>query len=151
MSGIVVCPECEVPINRVTGRVDPRGGHLFTSVCGHLLPADVARAAHDAGRPVWQEPVTGAALISAERARQHTEEGYDDKHDAEHAVELSWGAWSLLDHVASGGLPDAPPPKMWPWQAVDWKPEATAVRMLVKAGALIAAEIDRRLARGERP
>ncbi len=151
MTAVVACPECDAPIARVTGRVDPRGGHVFTGVCGHLLARDVARAAYDAGRPVWLEPVTGAALISAERARQHTEEGYSDEHDAEHSEELAWASWCLLDHVASGARADAKSPAMWPWSEDSWKPGPTALRALVKAGALIAAEIDRRLAKGETP
>jgi hypothetical protein len=150
VTAIVQCPECEQPLAKVLGKVDPRGGHVFTGACGHLLSPDLARAAFDAGRPVWLEPVTGAALISAERARQHTEEGYADEHDAEHADELAWAAWCYLDRVAAGEVA-GPSPAMWPWGEDAWKPGPTALRMLVKAGALIAAEIDRRLAKGERP
>lgn len=149
-------PECETPIGKVTGKVDPRGGHVYVaSPCGHAIDRDLARAAHDAGRPVWLEPVTGAGLLQAERARQRSEEGYSEEHDAEHAQELSWAAWSYLDRVAASAEGtvdlDAPPPPMWPWEAEDWKPGPTRIRMLVKAGALIAAEIDRLLAKGEHP
>jgi hypothetical protein len=38
----------------------------------------------------------------------------------------------------------------WPWDAEWWKPSPDSVRNLVKAGALIAAEIDR-LQRKETP
>jgi hypothetical protein len=31
----------------------------------------------------------------------------------------------------------------WPWQPQDWKPGPDRIRELVKAGALVAAEIDR--------
>jgi hypothetical protein len=31
----------------------------------------------------------------------------------------------------------------WPWNDDDWKPSPDPIRNLVKAGALIAAEIDR--------
>jgi hypothetical protein len=151
VTSLIECPDCKGPLARIIGKVDPRGGHTFQSACGHVIPPDLARAAADAGRPVWIEPVTGAALISAERARQHSEEGYSSEHDEQHATELSWAAWCYLDRVASGKVEDPTPPSMWPWHETYWKPGPTAVRMLVKAGALIAAEIDRRLAKDERP
>lgn len=34
-------------------------------------------------------------------------------------------------------------PSEWPWEASSWRPSRSAVRNLEKAGALIAAEIDR--------
>lgn len=37
----------------------------------------------------------------------------------------------------------------WPWDEASWKPDNDPVRTLVKAGALIAAEIDRELRRAE--
>lgn len=37
----------------------------------------------------------------------------------------------------------------WPWDADAWKPTQDPIRQLVKAGALIAAEIDRRQRAGE--
>lgn len=158
MSAIVTCPTtlCGAPVAKVVGKVNPRGGHTYTALpCAHVVEQDVARAAADAGRPVWLEAITGSALITAERARQHTEEGYRGEHDAQHASDLAWAAWCYIDVVAgnaeSGAPLDGPPPKFWPWDAESWKPGPTPLRMLVKAGALIAAEIDRRLARGETP
>lgn len=157
-TALVTCPapDCEAPISRVTGKVDPRGGHVYIATpCAHVIPYDLARAAADAGRPVWLEPVTGASLITAERARQRGEEGYSEEHDEKHSAELAWAAWCYLDRVASAeegtANLDGPPPRMWPWEAAFWKPGPTALRMLVKAGALIAAEIDRRLSAGETP
>jgi hypothetical protein len=38
---------------------------------------------------------------------------------------------------------DQPMPMLWPWSGMDWRPSADRVRELAKAGALIAAEIDR--------
>lgn len=35
------------------------------------------------------------------------------------------------------------PPDDWPWEPEAWKPEPEAIDNLMKAGALIAAEIDR--------
>jgi hypothetical protein len=34
-------------------------------------------------------------------------------------------------------------PKFWPWKPWWWKPSTNRIDELVKAGALIAAEIDR--------
>jgi len=35
------------------------------------------------------------------------------------------------------------PPAAWPWEWDQWKPSLDPIRNLEKAGALIAAEIDR--------
>jgi hypothetical protein len=89
--------------------------------------------------------LTGADLIAAERLRQITVEGWTPEHDAEHAD----------DHLARAAAAYATParlreplgwriPVLWPWAARFWKPTPDdRVRELVKAGALIAAEIDR--------
>lgn len=91
----------------------------------------------------------GAVRIVLERARQMTEEGWTPEHDDEHAdFELARAAICYLAAVA--GLPgagsvDDPPgvaPEGWPWHADWWKP-SDMIRDLTKAGALIAAEIDR--------
>lgn len=85
----------------------------------------------------------GTDLIAAERQRQMEREGWTPEHDAEHGYgELGWAAEAYLHH-ANCDRPDYDPaPGVWPWQESDWKP-TTTVRNLVKAGALIAAEIDR--------
>lgn len=86
----------------------------------------------------------GVGLIGDERVRQIEEEGWTPEHDAEHdAGELLSAAACYLflcifpPHSVSGS-----PPQMWPdnWR---WNPSDDPVRNLVKAGALIAAEIDR--------
>lgn len=89
---------------------------------------------------------TGAELIAAERARQIVDEGWSPEHDAEHDNEgLALAAacyatpYSLRDpHGRTGSTPH-----LWPWGRSDWKPTADRIRELTKAGALIAAEIDR--------
>lgn len=88
----------------------------------------------------------GATLIAAERLRQVAEEGYGSEHDSEHeGGELVLAAWSYLtEHDTFGGDPCGDdPPEGWPWSPEHWKPTGDQVRNLVKAGALIAAEIDR--------
>lgn len=99
--------------------------------------------------PVASGTPTGAELIAAERARQITEEGWTPEHDAEHAGE------SLAIAACCYALPPTmrryvdSTPRLWPWEARHWKPTENRVRELAKAGALIAAEIDRMQARGE--
>jgi hypothetical protein len=86
--------------------------------------------------------LTGAELIAAERLRQTAWEGFDAEHDDTHARgELTTAAacylWSFTDKA-----PPSVPGARWPWAQRWWKP-ADRIRNLVKAGALIAAEIDR--------
>ena len=97
-----------------------------------------AEAIHQAGQ------TSGVDLIAVERQRQVEREGWTTEHDAMHAGgELACAAacyalapiWrehsDFLLHL-------------WPWDGAWWKPTPDdRVRELVKAGALIAAEIDR--------
>lgn len=78
----------------------------------------------------------GAADIAAERTRQITEEGWNAVHDDRYECrELSKAAmcyvWGRADTTVH-----------WPWPLTWFKPTDLR-RNLVKAGALIAAEIDR--------
>lgn len=100
------------------------------------------------GHPVAS---TGVGLIAAERERQVSGEGWSAEHDAEHDdAALAWAARCYIDAAT---IPDdqwewmTAPPMNWPWTPEDWKPShgTDQIRDLVKAGALIAAEIDRRL------
>ena len=94
----------------------------------------------------------GAALITAERLRQVNVEGWTASHDNEHdACELTMAAdgylWHAVGQVNGVCWPegyDSIPPN-WPWHMDWWKPADDPIRNLVKAGALIAAEIDRLL------
>ena len=107
---------------------------------------------------------TGIELISEDRARQINEEGWLPEHDAEHSEgELAMAACCyaaptriyIKKDVANGYLLTDP----WPWTE-EWdkrqrehggnvlanpdnQVKELRVRNLVKAGALIAAEIDR--------
>ncbi len=90
------------------------------------------------------EPLTGVELIAIERKRHVEVEGYSADHDSIHRS----------GELARAAACYATPP-MWRWRAGvggeapinwpsswTWKP-GPRVRELVKAGALIAAEIDR--------
>lgn len=97
----------------------------------------------------------GSDLIARERARQIDEEGWDEAHDNEHeGGELARAAitYTLAAHPHEDPEEDDIQRRSWwPWEEHWWKPSADPVRNLVKAGALIAAEIDRlvRLDSGE--
>ena len=92
---------------------------------------------------------TGVELIAEERQRQIEKEGWTPAHDDEHCDE------ELARVAALYALPDyfrlkangSNLIKIYPinsWAAEWWKPTPNnRIRELVKAGALIAAEIDR--------
>lgn len=93
---------------------------------------------------------TGAQLIAAERQRQIKAEGRTPQGDDKYRRrQLALAAESYL---GTHTQPDVDHPRSparmapvwnWPWSRKWWKPNADPVRNLVKAGALIAAEIDR--------
>lgn len=89
----------------------------------------------------------GAMQIFDERNRQVLDEGFDEKHDSEHSQgELIQAAiaYALADSDNNvAGMGQNTEAYAWfPWDMQDWKP-SNRIHNLVKAGALIAAEIDR--------
>ena len=98
----------------------------------------------------------GCELIGVERGRQIAQEGWSPEHDDQHrAGELGLAAIVYADiggRLGNGGeLQDisvedyagASSGPWWPWEKEWFKPSEDPIRNLVKAGALIAAEIDR--------
>jgi hypothetical protein len=89
----------------------------------------------------------GARQIAAERRRQVDVEGWTPEHDDEaDSAELARAALCYADEAAvqaSGRRHVDESRPAWPWDESWWKPSADPIRNLVKAGALIAAEIDR--------
>ena len=85
---------------------------------------------------------TGIELIAAERKRQIEVEGWTPDNDDAHisgAMAVAAGCYALF----ADAFPNAgEPPPQWPWDAKWWKPK-DYVYDLVRAGALIAAELDR--------
>jgi len=94
----------------------------------------------------------GIVMIAAERRRQLEKEGWTPEHDDHHTDQ------SLAQAAACYAWPPMRPievKKAWPWKPREWKPELHAIdadenelieariRVLAKAGALVAAEIDR--------
>ena len=92
----------------------------------------------------------GALQILDERNRQVLEEGWTEQHDAEHENGMLTKA--AIAYTLAGMYPEDTPGDQsmretarkyyWPWISKWWKPK-DRVRNLVRAGALIAAEIDR--------
>lgn len=83
--------------------------------------------------------------IGAERRRQLQEEGWTEEHDDEHAggeLAMAAGCYALHTAVASIRRTVTGIPLSWPWDPKWWKP-TTSRRDLIKAGALIVAEIER--------
>ncbi len=85
---------------------------------------------------------TGMDLIKAERIRQVQEEGWTREHDAGQNWE-EIGKAGAAYALSAGAYRDIAV-ALWPWQAHYWKPK-NPLRDLVRAGALIAAAIDRYL------
>lgn len=97
----------------------------------------------------------GIERIAAERQRQIDQEGYSPTHDHQHdGGELSEAA-ACYAELAGSQIRGASVEELrdkylegwgdldWPWSAASFKPHPAALRNLEKAGALIAAEIDR--------
>lgn len=95
--------------------------------------------------------MNGAAQIAAERRRQVHEEGWSASHDD------AYTDGQLIDAAgcytaAATGIDGLNVENLWPWDPAWWKPSEDPARNLVKAGALIAAELDRlRRAAGDDP
>lgn len=90
--------------------------------------------------------MTGIEIIAAERQREIDDEGYTAEHDDEHfdcELALAAAGYAIKADHGERATPAPFYPVRW-----NWKP-ASPIRMLAKAGALIAAEIDRRLRAGE--
>lgn len=91
---------------------------------------------------------TGIELIAEERQRQVDREGYTLKHDDTHdqgEMAISAGCYALHGLVDEANLE-----KLWPFGSCEWNPKSK-LRNLIRAGALIAAEIDRLQRAGATP
>ena len=84
--------------------------------------------------------------VLAERQRQQDVEGWTPEHDDEHDdYSLGFAAVSYaMPNKAIGGQGTKPTlaPFTWPWDREWWKPKSYREN-LVRAGALIIAEIER--------
>lgn len=87
---------------------------------------------------------TGAYMIAVERERQIKDEGYNDEHDQAHApMTLAKAAVSyiLCNDEKKRRIAKT---TYWPWNDESYKP-LDMKRNLIRAGALVAAAIDRLL------
>lgn len=76
----------------------------------------------------------GLSMIGKERIRQIEQKGYSYEHDMEHLPKnFVYAAQAYLTRDE----------ELWPWELKYFKPSKNMVRNLEKAGALIAAAIDR--------
>ena len=121
-----------------------------------LLKAESRVAELEAENQRLRAPVSsGVVLITAERQRQIDVEGWTPEHDDEHSSsELNRAARFYAKKAQyPESYTDVKAPMGWPWDTEWWKPSPDPIRNLVKAGALIAAEIDRlqRLAARAKP
>lgn len=86
--------------------------------------------------------------IAAERERQKSVEGWtadhDDRHHREEMAEAAacYAMPRYTRRLTMAGIGDDVLSRIWPWDTKWWKPD-TRRRDLIKAGALIVAEIDR--------
>lgn len=82
--------------------------------------------------------------ILEERRRQIAEEGFDQAHDDRHAPGELARAAACYAIASNSSLFTSTPPLswLWPWSFDWWKPKDNR-RNLVRAAALIVAEIER--------
>lgn len=105
---------------------------------------------------------TGIEIIETERNRQMTQEGWLPEHDDTHSEgQLAGAAACYAMHAAGFTFAENTlslykgfynKVNVWPWERKWWKPSPKdPIRDLAKAGALIAAEIDRLNRKSETP
>ncbi|WP_447880085.1 hypothetical protein [Serratia fonticola] len=83
------------------------------------------------------------ADVMTERQRQINAEGWTSEHDDEHENnEMAFAAACYALYAGNPYPGQGYTPPEWPWDAEFWRP-STERRDLVKAGALILAEIER--------
>lgn len=106
----------------------------------------------------YRDTSQAAQDVLAERLRQVEALGWTPEHDDEHshgqlaAAAAVYAAHASADAAVFGQAPNPDPAstfklqefvrRCWPWDMEWWKP-SNRRRMLVKAGALILAEIER--------
>lgn len=98
---------------------------------------------------------TGIELITAERQRQLQKLGWTTEHDDTHTLGELTEAATCYAAVGSATLRGSSPKYIttemfdgdsilhWPWEDEAYKPADSAEENLIKAGALIVAELDR--------
>jgi len=132
-----------------------------TTVSAFIYPRDCEKIeiVHEESDMVFEPPKKkplskGALHIMTERMRQIEKEGFDGKHDDllnENNLSRAAVCYAIPElyrdlQVKVGETRIPMFDFFWPWNLVWWKPSPNnRIRELEKAGALIAAEIDRLL------
>lgn len=124
------------------------GDYVIRNEQGEIYPCkpDIFERTYEDAESV--PPQNGCCLIAVERAQQVIDKGWTPEHDDSHQRgELVDAALSYIRAAVNVGHPAMKnPPAEWPWDAESWNPSfSNRVLNLIKAGALIAAEIDRLL------
>ena len=86
---------------------------------------------------------TGIELIAEERRRHIEKERWTPEHDSTHVngeLAIAGACYAIPSYDTNEDIQSK---LQWPFEKDSWKPSGDRVRDLVKAGALIAAEIDR--------
>lgn len=122
----------------------------MVSAVGEYTPPEFWDALDEIDRLRAQVPEGAVGLIAAERQRQITAEGWTPEHDDWHfdgslAVAAACYATQANQGLHEGGMKVRESVlRYWPWDWNWWKPTPdNRIRELVKAGALIVAEIER--------
>lgn len=147
-AGATLTPEAILDAFKHAGmNLDPTPNALYTVRGQHAQLIEGARALL-ASAPTEQRMSDAARDVLAERARQFSEEGFALDHDDQHepgTLAMAAASYAVAASYASANLfpmPKGKPPTSWPWDKKWWKP-GDARRDLIKAGALILAEIER--------
>lgn len=141
-----------VPVDGITA--DWVIGYLYSDTPDHVITAVRDAFAEHAALATHPQPAAavksdGVAAIAQERTRQVVTEAMTAQGDAGYRRgQLAYAALAYLQlsamELRDGGrahIATASPPACWPWDASWWKPRDVR-RDLVRAGALIAAQLD---------
>ena len=93
---------------------------------------------------------SGVDLIAEERQRQIEKEGFTKEHDKQHCddeLAIAAACYAIPENIRINELKNPQSiyaiPRLFPWGKEWWKPSPDErITELVKAGALIAAQID---------
>lgn len=154
------CRNCDVPLWRVAALDEVNEAYQQANRAFDMRQEAIARAekaeaerdALKAERERLRDGTNAARDVLAERRRQVDAEGWTPEHDDEHAdgqMADAAGYYALYagsddyHRAAMAMRAHGMAPSGWPWGPEWFKPAEGRRRMLVKAGALIIAEIER--------
>lgn len=133
----LIHPDCEIPADAAGYPDDPPG-------TPYDEPASKLHAAFSASEVT--NALTAAALdLLKERDRQINSKGHSSEQDDQYMngeLADAGSVYAFWANTFNLGLIAHTPPSCWPWPPEHWKPTSQR-HMLIKAGALILAELDR--------